>query len=57
MISERDNIAAGYTAKGNAEAQKIRNETDKSVTIKRTDADKAAAERIAQGEAKLIRIL
>ena len=38
MISERENIAAGYTAEGDAEAQKIRNETDKSVTIKRAEA-------------------
>ena len=57
MISERENIAAGYTAEGDAEAQKIRNETDKSVTIKRADAEKTAAETIAEGEAEYMRIL
>ncbi len=57
MISERENIAAGYTAEGDAGAQKIRNETDKSVTIKRADAEKAAAEIIAEGEAEYMRIL
>ena len=57
MISERENIAAGYTAEGDAEAQKIRNETDKSVTIKRADAKKEAAEIIAEGESEYMRIL
>ena len=57
MISERENIAAGYTAEGDAEAQKIRNETDKTVTIKRADAEKTAAEKIAEGEAEYMRIL
>ena len=33
MISERDNIAATYTAEGNSEAQIIRNTTDKEVTV------------------------
>ncbi|MDY3250109.1 MAG: protease modulator HflC, partial [Candidatus Choladocola sp.] len=31
MISERDNIAATYTAEGNSEAQVIKNTTDKEV--------------------------
>lgn len=33
MISERNNIAASYTAEGNAEAKRIRNEADKKVMI------------------------
>ena len=33
MISERDNIAATYTAEGSAEAQIIRNTTDKEVHL------------------------
>ena len=33
MISERDNIAATYTAEGSSEAQIIRNTTDKEVTV------------------------
>ena len=40
MISERRNIAAGYKAKGDAEAQKIKNETDKEVTVKLAQANK-----------------
>jgi membrane protease subunit HflC len=32
MISERQNIAASYTAKGESDAQMIKNETDKEVT-------------------------
>ena len=33
MISERENIAATYTAEGDSEAQKIRNTTDKEASI------------------------
>ena len=43
MISERENIAAGYTAEGAAEAQKIRNETDRKVTVMTAEAEKEAA--------------
>ena len=57
MISERGNIAAGYTAKGEAEAQKIRNETDKNVTITLADAEKQAETVMAEGEAEYMRIL
>jgi len=42
MISERNNISAYYTAQGNANAQKIINETDKEVTQKLSDAQKQA---------------
>lgn len=57
MISERDNIAATYTAEGNSEAQIIRNTTDKEVTIKISEAEKDAAILIADGEAEYMRIL
>ena len=36
MISERENIAATYTAEGNSEAKVIRNTTDKEVAIRRS---------------------
>ncbi len=57
MISERNNIAAGYAAKGQAEAQKIRNETDKQVSILTANAKKDAAKIEAEGEAKYMQIL
>ena len=57
MISERQNIAASYTAEGNAAAQKIKNETDKTVTITVADAKKQAAILEADGEAEYMRIL
>ena len=57
MISERNNIAASYTAEGNAEAQKIRNETDKNVTVKLAEAEKQAAVLEAEGESEYMRKL
>jgi len=57
MISERQNIAAGYTAKGNADAQLIKNTTDKEVSIKLAEAEKQAEQLIAEGEAEYMRIL
>ena len=57
MISERNNIAASYTAKGQAEAQKIKNETDKQVTILTANAEKEASKIEAEGEAEYMRIL
>lgn len=57
MISERNNIAAGYAAKGQAEAQKIRNETDKQVSILTANAQKDAAKIEAEGEARYMQIL
>ena len=57
MISERENIAAGYTAEGNAEAQKIRNDTDKQVSIMLAEAEKQAAQTVGEGEAEYMRIL
>lgn len=57
MISERDNIAATYTAQGDAEAQKIRNETDKDVAILISEAEKEAEILRAQREGEYMRIL
>ena len=57
MISERDNIAATYTAEGNSEAQIIRNATDKEVTVMLSEAEKQAEILIAEGEAEYMRIL
>lgn len=57
MISERANIAATYTAEGSSEAQKIKNTTDKEVTIMISDAEKQAEILVAEGEAEYMRIL
>ena len=57
MISERDNIAATYTAEGNSEAQIIKNTTDKDVTVMISEAEKNAEILIAEGEAEYMRIL
>ena len=57
MISERNNIAAQYTADGDYQSQLIRNETDR--TVKETIAKaQAEAEKIkAEGEARYMQIL
>lgn len=57
MISERNNIAATYTAEGNAEAKVIRNTTDKEAAIQLSEAEKKAEILIAEGEAEYMRIL
>ncbi|MCQ2519795.1 MAG: protease modulator HflC [Lachnospiraceae bacterium] len=57
MISERQNIAAGYKAQGDAQAQKIKNETDKEVSITLANANKEAEQIIADGEAAYMQIL
>ncbi len=57
MISERNNIAASYTAQGEAEAQKIHNETDKQVAIVKAKAQKDAAVLEAEGEAEYMKTL
>lgn len=57
MISERNNIAASYTAQGNSSAQKIKNDTTKEVSVMKSEA-KAEAEKIkAEGEAQYMQIL
>lgn len=57
MISERENIAATYTAEGNAEAQMIRNTTDKEATLLISEAEKQAEILKAEGEAEYMRIM
>ena len=57
MISERNNIAAQYTAEGSSEAKKIMNSTDKEVTVMLSEAEKEAEILIAEGEAEYMRIL
>ena len=57
MISERENIAAGYAAEGEAEAQKIRNDADREVAIMKAEAEKEAAQIIGEGEAEYMAIL
>ena len=52
MISERNNIAASYTAEGESKAKKIQNETDKQVAILKAQAEKKSAKLKAEGEAK-----
>lgn len=57
MISERENIAATYTAEGNAEAQVIRNTTDKEAALLISEAEKQAEILKAEGEAEYMRIM
>ena len=57
MISERQNIAAGYEAEGNAEAQKIKNETDKEISVMLAEAQKDAAVLEGEGEEEYMKIL
>lgn len=57
MISERNNIAAQYTAEGSSEAKKIMNSTDMEVTVMLSEAEKEAEILIAEGEAEYMRIL
>ncbi|SFL23369.1 membrane protease subunit HflC [Lachnospiraceae bacterium KH1T2] len=57
MISERQNIAAAYKAEGEADAQKIKNETDKEVAIKKAEANKQAEVIKAEGEAEYMKTL
>ncbi len=57
MISERNNIAASYTAQGEQQAQEIKNDTNEQVTILLAQAQKQADTIIAEGEAEYMRIL
>ena len=57
MISERENIAAQYTAEGASQAKMIENTTDKEVAIMLSDAQAKAEAIIAEGEAEYMRIL
>lgn len=57
MISERNNIAASYQAEGESEAKKIRTQTDKTISIMRSEANATAEKTIAEGEAGYMKIL
>ena len=57
MISERNNIAASFTAEGESEAYKIRTTTDNEILINKSDARSKAEKTIADGEASYMNIL
>lgn len=57
MISERNQMAEKYTANGNLEASKIRNDVDKQVNIIVSNAEAEAAVLEAEGEAEYMRLL
>ncbi len=57
MISERNQMAEKFTADGNLEASKIRNDVDRQVNILISDAKAAAAILEAEGEAEYMRLL
>lgn len=57
MISEREQMAAQYTAEGSAESQIIKNETDKEVSIMIANATAQAEQIKAEGEAQYMQIL
>ena len=57
MISERNNIAAGYLAKGQGEAKEIRNAADRDVKVTLAEAQAKAATIRAEGDAEYMRIL
>ncbi len=57
MISERNNIAASYTAEGESEATKIQTTTDNEIAISISEAEAKAEKLIAEGEAEYMRIL
>ena len=57
MLSERENIAAQYTAEGASQAKMIENTTDKEVAIMISNAEAEAEKIIAEGEAEYMRIL
>ena len=57
MISEREQMAAQYTAEGSAESQIIKNKTDKDVSMMLAEAEAKAEQIIAEGEAQYMQIL
>ena len=57
MISEREQMAAQYTAEGSAESQIIKNDTDKEVAIMIANATAEAEQIKAEGEAQYMQIL
>lgn len=57
MISEREQMAAQYTAEGGSESQIIKNATDKEVSIMVSEANAQAEQIIAEGEALYMQTL
>ena len=57
MISERNNIAASYTAECEAEATKIRTQTDYEISVSISEAKAEAEAIVAAGEAEYMKIL
>ena len=57
MISEREKIAAEYTANGEYAAQVTRNDADKEVEILLSEANAQATVTMAEGDAEYMRIL
>ena len=57
MISERNQMAEKFTANGNFEASKIRNDVDRQVNIMISDAEAQAATLVAEGEAEYMKML
>lgn len=57
MVSERNNIAASYSAEGRSEAQKIMNQTDRTVSVMLAEAGKQAAVLEAEGESEYMKKL
>ncbi len=57
MISERNKMAATYTAEGKEEAEKIKNSTDKETAIVIATAEADAEKIVAEGESEYMAIL
>ena len=57
MISERQNIAASFTAEGSSEAQKIRNNTDRLAAVRIASAEQSADILVSEGEVEYMKIL
>ena len=57
MISEGEQMAAQYTAEGEAQSQIIKNTTDKDVSIMISEAEATAEQIEAEGEAQYMQIL
>jgi len=57
MISERDNISASFSAQGEEEYNKVKNETDLNVRVTVSKAKAEAEEIKASGESEYMRIL
>lgn len=57
MISERNKIAAEYTAQGDKEANIIKNQVDSDVRSIKSDAEREAQEIIAEGEKEYMQII